>query len=187
MAETRWEVSVAQARINLMGMTVFPTAIGECGIVWNDRGVLGVQLPESTADATRERLQKHWPDATPAAPTPAATRAIEGITALLAGEPDAMTDVEIDLDGVSDFRRGVYEIARSVGPGDTITYGEIANRLGEPHAAREVGQALGANPVPLIVPCHRVLAAGGKLGGFSARGGVTTKSRLLAIEGASLF
>jgi methylated-DNA-[protein]-cysteine S-methyltransferase len=168
-------------------MTVFPTAIGDCGIVWNDRGVLGVQLPESTAEATRERLQMHWPDAAESEPTAAASRAIAGITALLAGEPDPMDDVAIDLDGVSDFRRGVYEIARSVGPGNTITYGEIANRLGEPHAAREVGQALGANPVPLIVPCHRVLAAGGKLGGFSARGGVTTKSRLLAIEGASLF
>jgi methylated-DNA-[protein]-cysteine S-methyltransferase len=170
-----------------MGMTVFPTAIGDCGIVWNDAGVCGVQLPEATADATRERLQKSWPDATQSEPTPAAARAIEGIKALLDGEPDAMEDVEIDLNGVSDFRRGVYEIARTVGPGDTITYGEIASRLGEPHAAREVGQALGANPVPLIVPCHRVLAAGGKLGGFSARGGVTTKSRLLAIEGASLF
>ncbi|HVV75699.1 MAG TPA: methylated-DNA--[protein]-cysteine S-methyltransferase [Mycobacteriales bacterium] len=168
-------------------MTVFATAIGDCGIVWNDRGVVGVQLPEGNADETRERIRRHWPDAMPAEPTPAARRAIEGITALLAGEADAMDDVTIDLDGVSEFRRGVYEIARTVGPGDTITYGAIASRLGVPHAAREVGQALGANPVPLIVPCHRVLAAGGKLGGFSARGGVTTKSRLLAIEGASLF
>lgn len=170
-----------------MQMTVFPTAIGECGIVWNERGVLGVQLPESSAEATRERMQRHWPDATPGTPTPAAQRAIAGITALLAGEPDPMGDVPIDLDGVSEFRRRIYEIARTIGPGDTITYGAIATRMGMPHAAREVGQALGANPVPLIVPCHRVLAAGGKLGGFSARGGVTTKSRLLAIEGASLF
>jgi methylated-DNA-[protein]-cysteine S-methyltransferase len=170
-----------------MGMTVFPTAIGECGIVWNERGVCGVQLPENSADATRERIQRHWPDAVSGPPSPTASRAIDGITALLSGEPDPMEDVLIDLDGVSEFRRGVYEIARTVGPGETITYGAIAARLGMPHAAREVGQALGANPVPLIVPCHRVLAAGGKLGGFSARGGVTTKSRLLAIEGASLF
>jgi len=168
-------------------MKVFPTAIGDCGVVWNDRGVVGVQLPESNAEETRQRLQRHWPSAEAAEPTAAASRAIAGIRALLAGEADAMDDVVIDLDGISDFRRGVYEIARTVGPGNTITYGEIASRLGEPHAAREVGQALGANPVPLIVPCHRVLAAGGKLGGFSARGGVTTKSRLLAIEGASLF
>jgi methylated-DNA-[protein]-cysteine S-methyltransferase len=168
-------------------MTTFPTAIGDCGIVWNDRGVCGVQLPESDIEETRERLRRQWPDATPAQPSRAAARAIQGITALLAGEADAMDDVAVDLDGVSEFRRGVYEIARTVGPGDTITYGAIASRLGVPHAAREVGQALGANPVPLIVPCHRVLAAGGKLGGFSARGGVTTKSRLLAIEGASLF
>ncbi|HWC33439.1 MAG TPA: methylated-DNA--[protein]-cysteine S-methyltransferase [Mycobacteriales bacterium] len=168
-------------------MTVFPTPIGECGVVWNDRGVVGVQLPESTAEETRRRVERHWPDAAPAEPTPTASRAIEGIRALLSGEPDPMADVVIDLHGVSEFRCGVYEIARTVGPGDTITYGAIASRLGVPHAAREVGQALGANPVPLIVPCHRVLAAGGKLGGFSARGGVTTKSRLLAIEGASLF
>jgi methylated-DNA-[protein]-cysteine S-methyltransferase len=168
-------------------MTVFPTAIGDCGIVWNDTGVCGVQLPEVSPEVTRERLRRYWPEASEAEPTAAASRAIEGITALLDGRPDAMDDVVIDLGAVSEFRRGVYEVARTIGPGDTITYGEIASRLGQPHAAREVGQALGANPVPLIVPCHRVLAAGGKLGGFSARGGVTTKSRLLAIEGASLF
>jgi methylated-DNA-[protein]-cysteine S-methyltransferase len=168
-------------------MTVFATAIGDCGIAWNDSGVCGVQLPEATAEDTRERLARYWSAPAAAAPTAVAGRAIEGITALLSGEPDPMDDVVIDLAGVSEFRRGVYEIARTVGPGDTITYGEIASRLGTPHAAREVGQALGANPVPLIVPCHRVLAAGGRLGGFSARGGVTTKSRLLAIEGASLF
>jgi methylated-DNA-[protein]-cysteine S-methyltransferase len=168
-------------------MTLFPTAIGECGIAWNDRGVCGVQLPEATTAATRERLAKQWPDASDEPPIGPAARAIEGITALLAGEPDDLHDVVIDLNGVSEFRRGVYDVARRVKPGETITYGEIASRLGIPHAAREVGQALGANPVPLIVPCHRVLAAGGKLGGFSARGGVTTKSRLLAIEGASLF
>jgi methylated-DNA-[protein]-cysteine S-methyltransferase len=170
-----------------MGMAVFPTAIGDCGIVWNDSGVCGVQLPEDDSAATRERLLRYWPDAVAAAPSPIANRAIEGMTALLSGTPDRMDDVVIDLGAVSDFRQGVYEIARTVGPGDTITYGAIATRLGSPHAAREVGQALGANPVPLIVPCHRVLAAGGRLGGFSARGGVTTKSRLLAIEGASLF
>jgi methylated-DNA-[protein]-cysteine S-methyltransferase len=155
--------------------------------VWNDAGICGVQLPEASTEATRDRLQRFWPDAEATPPTATASRTIDGITALLAGTPDPMDDVVIDLGAVSDFRRGVYEVARTVGPGDTITYGAIASRLGAPHAAREVGQALGANPVPLIVPCHRVLAAGGKLGGFSARGGVTTKSRLLAIEGASLF
>jgi methylated-DNA-[protein]-cysteine S-methyltransferase len=170
-----------------VNMTVFPTAIGDCGIVWNDAGVCGVQLPEATADATRRRVQRNWPEATEGTPSPVAQRAIDGMIALLSGASDAMDDVEIDLGEVSDFRREVYDIARSVGPGETITYGEIAARLGAPGAAREVGQAMGANPVPLIVPCHRVLAAGGKLGGFSASGGVTTKSRLLAIEGASLF
>ncbi|HVW81613.1 MAG TPA: methylated-DNA--[protein]-cysteine S-methyltransferase [Mycobacteriales bacterium] len=168
-------------------MAVFPTAIGDCGIVWTDAGVCGVQLPEPDAQTTRAKLLRYWPTATVRPPTPPAARAIEGITALLGGAPDPLDDVVVDLAGVSDFRREVYRVARTVGPGETITYGEIAVRIGSPHAAREVGQALGANPVPLIVPCHRVLAAGGKLGGFSARGGVTTKSRLLAIEGASLF
>jgi methylated-DNA-[protein]-cysteine S-methyltransferase len=170
-----------------VGTAVFATAIGDCGIAWNDSGVCGVQLPEASTEDTKARLARYWPGLGEVEPSPTATRAIEGIRALLSGEPDPMNDVVVDLAGVSEFRRGVYEIARTVGPGDTITYGEIAARLGTPHAAREVGQALGANPVPLIVPCHRVLAAGGKLGGFSARGGVTTKSRLLAIEGASLF
>ncbi len=96
-----------------------------------------------------------------------------------------MRDIEIDLDHASQFRRDVYDVARGVEPGATITYGEIARRLGNPHASREVGQAMGSNPVPLIVPCHRVLAADNKLGGFSAPGGIATKLRLLSIEGAA--
>jgi methylated-DNA-[protein]-cysteine S-methyltransferase len=165
---------------------LFDTAVGPVGIVWAEDGVLGVQLPEGTSAATRARLTRFHPDATEAtlAPPRAVQRAIDGIVALLSGQPDDLCDVSLDLAAVPEFNRRVYDVARGIPPGQTMTYGEIAARIGEPRAAREVGQALGQNPVPLIVPCHRVLAAGGKLGGFSARGGVTTKLRLLDIEGA---
>jgi methylated-DNA-[protein]-cysteine S-methyltransferase len=165
---------------------LFDTALGTVGIVWGASGVVGVQLPEASEAATRNRLARYHPSATAASgpPPPEIQRAVDGIVGLLDGEPDDLRDVPLDLDAVPGFDRGVYEVARAIEPGQTMTYGEIAARLGDPRAAREVGQALGHNPVPLIVPCHRVLAAGGKLGGFSARGGVTTKLRLLAIEGA---
>jgi methylated-DNA-[protein]-cysteine S-methyltransferase len=165
---------------------VFETSVGAVGIVWGDAGVLGVQLPEGTEAATRTRLTRSHPEATEAASELPAEiqRAIDGIVALLSGQPDDLRHVVLDLESVPAFNRRVYDVAREIAPGQTLTYGEIAARIGEPRATREVGQALGHNPVPLIVPCHRVLAAGGKLGGFSARGGVTTKLRLLDIEGA---
>jgi methylated-DNA-[protein]-cysteine S-methyltransferase len=167
--------------------TTFDTAIGPVGIVWTADGIAGVQLPERTEVATRERLLRHHPAAGPSAGAPPAEvrRAIDGIVALVSGQPDDLRDVPIDLRDAPEFDRGVYEVARECGPGETTTYGEIAARLGQPRDAREVGRALGDNPVPLIVPCHRVLAAGGRVGGFSARGGVTTKLRLLDIEGAA--
>ena len=111
-------------------------------------------------------------------------RAIDGITALLRGEARDLTGVAIDNEGVPEFNARVYAIARTIPPGETLTYGEIAERLGDRTLAREVGTALGQNPCPLVMPCHRVLAAGGKTGGFSASGGVVTKLRLLSIEGA---
>jgi methylated-DNA-[protein]-cysteine S-methyltransferase len=111
-------------------------------------------------------------------------QAIDGIVALLEGAPIDLTTIPLDLHGVTEFQRGVYDIARTIPPGQTLSYGDIAKRLGGVELAREVGQALGRNPVPVIVPCHRVLAAGGKPGGFSANGGVATKLKLLAIEGA---
>jgi methylated-DNA-[protein]-cysteine S-methyltransferase len=165
---------------------LFETSVGPVGIVWGDAGVLGVQLPEGSEAATRDRLKRAHPGADETTATLPATvqRAIDGIIALLSGEPDDLRDVLLDLDSVPSFNARVYDVARGIGPGETMTYGEIAARLGEPRASREVGQALGHNPFPLIVPCHRVLAAGGKLGGFSAPGGVTTKLRLLDIEGA---
>jgi methylated-DNA-[protein]-cysteine S-methyltransferase len=170
---------------------MFDTPIGSVAIGWVDDLVCGtqicaVQLPEGSAAETQARLLRHHPDAEDAtsAPPPVVQQAIDGIVELLSGHPEDLRDVPVDLADVPEFDRRVYDVARQIDPGQTMTYGEIAARLGDPRAAREVGQALGANPVPLIVPCHRVLAAGGKLGGFSARGGVTTKLRLLEIEGA---
>jgi methylated-DNA-[protein]-cysteine S-methyltransferase len=164
--------------------TLFDSAIGTCGIAWGDRGVVAVQLPEASELKTRARLLKRFPDAQEAAAPPHLQRAIDAIVALLRGEASDLSGVALDLDRVEPFQRQVYEIARTIAPGATLTYGEIATRLGDRALARDVGRALGQNPFPLIVPCHRVLAAGGKVGGFSANGGVTTKLRLLSIEGA---
>jgi methylated-DNA-[protein]-cysteine S-methyltransferase len=166
------------------GFTLFDTAIGRCGIAWGEHGVLAVQLPERNELATRTRLLRRCADAREMAPPSEIARTIDAIIALLNGEPSDLSAVTLDLNRIEPFERQVYEIARTVGPGATITYGEIATRLGDRALARDVGTALGRNPFPLVVPCHRVLAAGGKVGGFSANGGVTTKLRLLSIEGA---
>jgi len=166
------------------GFALFDTAIGRCGIAWGERGVVGVQLPEASEPATRARLRRRFPGAREAPPPPAAAQALEGITALLRGQGGDLAAVVLDMDRVPAFHRRVYDVARTIPPGATLSYGDIASRLGAPGSARAVGQALGRNPFAIIVPCHRVLAAGGKSGGFSANGGVTTKLRLLAIEGA---
>jgi len=167
-----------------LDFALFETAIGHCGIVWSERGVAGVQLPERDEQATRNRLLRRFAGAREAVPPDVVRRAIDGIVALLGGEPRDLNHVVIDTDGVADFNRCVYTIARTIAPGATKSYGEIAERLGDRNLARDVGQALGQNPFPVIVPCHRVLAAGGNAGGFSAPGGVATKLRLLTIEGA---
>jgi methylated-DNA-[protein]-cysteine S-methyltransferase len=166
------------------GFTLFDTAIGPCGVAWSGRGITAVQLPEADAARTRARLLRRSPQLREAPPPAAAQRAIDGIVALLHGEPADLSDIVLDMDRVESFERRVYEIARTIAPGATLSYGEIAVRLGDRALARDVGQALGRNPFPLIVPCHRVLAAGGKVGGFSANGGITTKLRLLTIERA---
>jgi methylated-DNA-[protein]-cysteine S-methyltransferase len=157
-----------------VGPWLFDTAIGKCGIWWGVRGVTRIALPEATgADPGVE-------------PPPEVLDAITRITALLGGEPIDLTDIALDLDDVPEFHRRVYDATRQIPPGETKTYGEIAGELGDPGAARAVGQALGRNPCPIVVPCHRVLAAGGRSGGFSAPGGVDTKMRMLEIEGASV-
>ncbi|MCX7363133.1 MAG: methylated-DNA--[protein]-cysteine S-methyltransferase [Alphaproteobacteria bacterium] len=172
--------------MNAHGFALFDSPIGTCGLVWSERGITGLQLPESKAAATRARVQRRWPDArevTP--PPPTIASAIERILALLGGASDDLGNIALDLEAAPDFHRKVYEVARTIAPGQTLTYGEIAKRLGVPHESREVGQALGRNPVAIIVPCHRVLGADGKMGGFSANGGVATKRRMLEIEGAA--
>ena len=171
------------------GVALFDTAIGRCGIAWSGRGVAGVQLPEARDVETRARLLRRFPGARETPPPRGVQRALDGIVALLRGEASDLSAVALDMDRVPPFHRCVYEVARGIGPGVTLSYGDIAARLGVPGSARAVGQALGRNPFALVVPCHRVLAAGGKVGGFSANGGITTKLRLLSIEGgqANLF
>ncbi|MGC1411963.1 MAG: methylated-DNA--[protein]-cysteine S-methyltransferase [Acetobacteraceae bacterium] len=165
---------------------LFATAVGPCGIAWNVRGVAGVQLPERSEGSTRARLQRRYPDAREAVPPAPIQQAIDDIAALLRGNARDLSAVPLDMADVTGFQQGVYSVARSIPFGATLSYGEIAARLGDRGLAREVGEALGQNPFPIIVPCHRVVAAGGKPGGFSAAGGVTTKFRLLDIEGAQV-
>src|ERR1700747_3471385 len=164
------------------GFALFDTAIGSCAIAWGGRGILGVQLPEEDETRTRARMRRRFPTAREASPPADVRRAVDGIVALLSGEAVDFSAVALDMERVPAFHRRVYEVARTIGCGATLTYGEIAKRLGVPAEAREVGEALGRNPFPIIVPCHRVLAAGGKTGGFSADGGVATKLRMLALE-----
>ena len=168
------------------GFCVFDTEIGACGLAWGDRGIVGVQLPQAHADATRARMRQRFPGTQEAQPPPAMQSVATRIAALLAGRPDALLDVALDMTDVTAFHQRVYAIARTIPPGRTLTYGEVAQQLGEPGAARAVGQALGHNPFAPVVPCHRVLAARNAGGGFSAEGGVATKLRMLQIEKAQL-
>ncbi len=168
---------------------LFDTPIGRCGVAWSASGLIGMQLPEAAPGAASPgvewaRLRKRFPDAAEAVQPPWIDRLIERVRDLLAGGRDDLTDIDLDQTDVSDFNRRVYEIARAIGPGETSTYGEVARAMGEPGAARAVGKALGENPWPIVVPCHRVLAASGRMGGFSAPGGAGTKARLLTIERA---
>jgi methylated-DNA-[protein]-cysteine S-methyltransferase len=169
-----------------LGFALFDTAIGRCGIAWSERGVVAVRFPERSDDATRNRVLRRFADAREATPSVAAQGAIDGIVALLSGEPRDLRDVTVDMQNVPDFNRQVYDVARSIDPGTTLTYGDVAERLGDRNLARDVAQALSQNQTPIVVPCHRVMAAGGKTGGFSAPGGVKTKLKLLSIEGAKL-
>jgi methylated-DNA-[protein]-cysteine S-methyltransferase len=168
------------------GFTLFDTSIGRCAIAWSDRGIVSLQLPARTARETRALVRRRWPRAVEAVPPAGVQRAIDAVLALLAGRPADLSPVTLDLEGVPPFHRRVYEVARTIPPGATLGYGDIAAQLGVPGGARAVGQALGRNPVAIIVPCHRVLAARGGPGGFSAEGGLVTKQRLLAIEGVTL-
>jgi methylated-DNA-[protein]-cysteine S-methyltransferase len=168
------------------GLALFDTDIGRCGIAWGDRGLLGVQLPEATDARTLSRLAQKAPGAGETAMPDPVKRACDAMAELLRGEARDLTFVAVDMEQVPAFNRGVYDIARTIAPGETLTYGDIATRLGDKLLSRAVGKALGENPFPIVIPCHRVLAANGKTGGFSANGGVATKFRMLAIERARI-
>ncbi|WP_186419516.1 methylated-DNA--[protein]-cysteine S-methyltransferase [Bosea sp. CS1GBMeth4] len=163
---------------------LFDTAIGPCALAWQGERIVAAQLPERDEAAARRRLAKRCPDGLEAEPPPFVQQAIAEIVALLAGERRDLSHLPIDLSAAPEFNRRVYAVALSIPPGETLTYGEVAARIGEAGAARAVGMALGQNPIPIIVPCHRVLAAGGRTGGFSADGGVETKLKILTIEKA---
>ena len=166
---------------------VFDTAIGPCGVAWNARGLTAVQLPENDRAATERRLAAKAASAV-AQPPPWVATVIADIKRYLAGEPVDFSTVAVDFSTLDPFRQKLYETMRSLAWGHTTTYGELARQLGSTdwEGAREVGEAMGRNPVPVVIPCHRVLAAGGKLGGFSAPGGAKTKAKLLALEGVHL-
>jgi methylated-DNA-[protein]-cysteine S-methyltransferase len=167
------------------GFALFDTAIGCCALGWNGSAIVEVGLPEASPDETRRRMRRRLPGSSEQPPPAPVRQAIERITALFDGSGDDLADVALDLSGVGDFRRAVYQVTRGIRPGTTLSYGAIAAELGlSSTAARAVGRALGQNPCPIIVPCHRVLAADGSMHGFSANGGVQTKRRMLQLEGA---
>lgn len=167
-----------------LGCCLFDTALGPCGIAWTADALAAVQLPETSRESALARMRRHVGQV-PEAPPPAFVQAaIARVQRLLQGERDDLADLPLALDTLPEFHRRVYEIARAIPPGEVLTYGEVARRLGDPGAARAVGQALGANPFAPVVPCHRVLAAGGQAGGFSATGGTATKLKMLEIERA---
>ena len=169
------------------GHAIFSTALGFMGIAWNERGLTRLCLPQSSAESL-ERRQMRLEDV-PGKRFEEGTapgwvgELIEAIKAYAAGETIDFSDVPVDLDGVDDFRLAIYDAARKLSFGETTTYGELAKRAGHSGLARETGAALGANPVPLVIPCHRITAVGGKIGGFSAPGGSATKEKMLAMEG----
>jgi methylated-DNA-[protein]-cysteine S-methyltransferase len=167
-----------------LAFSVFATAIGDCALAGNAVGVFAVWLPEASATRLRARIAKRFPEAVETAPAPNIAAAIVAITALLRGERTDLGAIRIDDSRLDPFDRRVYAAARAIAPGRVVSYAELATRVGPDATAREVGQSLGRNPFPIVVPCHRIVAAGGELGGFSAPGGAATKRRLLTIEDA---
>ncbi|MCK9876929.1 methylated-DNA--[protein]-cysteine S-methyltransferase [Frankia sp. Ag45/Mut15] len=190
------------------GFALFDTAIGRCGLAWGEAGLIAVSLPAGSDETTLALVHRHLRDrrgdsgetsndrvsasggfadliqpGQGARPAEVAA-AISRMAGLLAGARDDLADVRVDLGGVPAFHQRVYQVTRAIPPGSTLTYGEVAARLGMSGAAQAVGRALGRNPVPIVVPCHRVLASGGAMHGFSAPGGIETKHRMLVIEGA---
>lgn len=164
--------------------TVFKTPLGHCGLAWTRKGIDRVVAPGESADTVRIELAAAAPYRAEVKRPPASVRDV--ITRLrrhLSGKPDTLVDIPLDQSRVSPFGRKIGTTLRKVPPGHTLTYGELARRAGKPGAARAVGRTMATNPLPLLVPCHRVLPAGGGLGNYSSGDGVMTKARLLHVEG----
>jgi methylated-DNA-[protein]-cysteine S-methyltransferase len=168
------------------GFTLFATALGDCAVAWNGVGLIGVWLPEATPARLRSRIERRFPHLRETAAPAAVAEAVDAITRLLEGQRVELGDVRIDDSQLGDFDRRVYAGARTIPAGRVVTYAALAERIGGAVSPRAVGQSLGRNPFPIVVPCHRIVAAHGELGGFSAPGGAATKRRLLAIEDARL-
>jgi methylated-DNA-[protein]-cysteine S-methyltransferase len=166
------------------GYTIFDTGVGRCGIAWSDIGVAGVQLPEAREIETRKRLFQLYPDAREMRPPVTVEIAIEGIAALLRGGPADLSDTVLDTTGIHAFNARVYEFTRKIPRGETRSYAEVASGLRATGAVHSVAQAIARNPFMIIVPCHRVLEAGGYADRISPNGGTISKRRLLSIEGA---
>jgi methylated-DNA-[protein]-cysteine S-methyltransferase len=170
------------------GYLLFSTTLGRAGVAWNDRGLIGVELPDAGQGKSLDRLRAAAGSAEPSADPPASwvLSAIARLTRYLDGEDGDLSSIPLDYASAPPFHRKVYDASRRIGRGQILTYGELAALAGSPLASRAVGQAMSKNPLPILIPCHRVVAAGGKPGGFSAPGGLVTKARLLALEGAEL-
>ncbi len=164
--------------------TTFPTGIGRCALLWRGGLVVGAALPEASDAELQQGLARRFPGAVAGDPPPAIAEAVSAVVRLLEGEREDLRGLALDISHMPEFERRVLEAIRHIPPGETRTYGEVAGSLGAPGAARAVGRALGRNPIPIVIPCHRVLAAAGKSGGFSAPGGAATKLKMLEIEGA---
>ena len=174
---------MAKPDAHAVGYALIATALGTCGIAWSPHGLLRLQLPERDRAATKARLTRGLEAATAVPPPAVMAAAIESLVRYADGAAEDFSAVPLDLAQVPDFHRTIYAACCAVRWGQTATYGELAQRVGVPGAARAVGQAMGRNPIPVIIPCHRVLASGQRMGGFSAHGGAITKQRLLALEG----
>ncbi len=169
-----------------MHYCLFDTDLGTCGVAWSERGLTRFQLPEADRRATERRLTLRIPSSRAETPPAQIEKAIAHVQRYMAGERVDFSAIALDLAGVAPFYIEIYAAARRVGWGETATYGELARRAGAPGAARAVGQAMARNPVAVIIPCHRILASGNKVGGFSAFGGTVSKQRLLGLEGVRI-
>ena len=177
--------------MDAVGFTLFDTAVGRCGAAWSPLGLRAIALPDTDDARTAARLSARVPPpsdgrtVSATAPPPEIARALEGVVAHLEGRLDDLRWIALDHEGAPDLHRRIWALIRDIPPGRTRTYGEIAVEMGDKALAQTVGQAMARNPTPIVAPCHRVLGAGGKTGGFSAPGGVDTKFAILRIEGAT--